>query len=358
MAELMMKLAAIRRDAEREEPAPRFPWRLVVVVAAGLVALSVLLAGPCRSASAQTAAGRPQDPKEELRKRVYHLDPSGPVMLASFEIGLVTYDMTDPAKPVRTGELEVPGSVVSAALRGSTAWVCAGPYGLLAVDVSDPRRPREVGRLDTPGSAMEVAFLDTFGFLADGSMGIAVLDLSDPRKPKEIDRIDTTDYARGVAVAGRRLLTAEDRAGVGVFDLSDPAHPKPVTRVAVAGQARGIAVHAETAFVAAGTAGAAAIALAPRPRVEWALPTDDIARGVAVHRGGAGLVVADGIAGFKVVSLSDPRAGPRVVSSTRGPDSAAARVAVVGDRLYVAFDYAGFQVWDLSDPASPRMYGR
>lgn len=354
MADLMMRLAEIRREAERKEPGPPFPWRLVLFVAAALLVLSVAVAGPCRRAGAEPARPR-EDPKAELRKRVYHVEPAGSLLLASVEIGLVVYDATDPSSPVRVSELEVPGSPISSTARLPHAWVSAGPVGVVVVDLSDPRRPRQVSLLDTPGAANQVAFLGDAAYVADGSMGVAVLDVSDPGRPVEVARTSTEDYARGVIVAGRRLISAEDRAGMRVFDLADPLHPSPVTSVSVPGQVRGVAVDREFAFVAAGTAGVAAVALAPVPRLLWAVRTDDVARGVAVHRG-RHLVVADGIAGFKVYAIDDPRGSPRLLSSIRGPEATAARVAVSGDRAYVSFDYAGFLVYDLTEPRTPRLY--
>ena len=293
------------------------------------------------------------DKRAELRKRVYHVEPAGPLLLASTELGLSVLSASDPAQPTAIAEIEFPGSVVSTTFASGLAWVCAGPYGLVSVDLFDPRRPRKVGHLDTAGSASQVVVRGKTACLADGSMGILVLDVSDPAAPRELKRIATEDYARGVALSGQTLVTAEDRAGVRVLDVRDPARPEPVVSLALPGQARAVIAQEDVVYVALGTAGVGAVQLSPVPRLLWTIPTQDTARGLALH-GKSHLVVAVSSAGFNIYSLQETP--PRLLSTTPGTEAPAVRVAVVQDYLYVSFDYGGLYVYDVKNPLTPMQY--
>jgi hypothetical protein len=355
LAEVLLEVARIRAEADREEPLS--PWRnagWLLLLVAVLALLPLLFAEPCaRPAEAQGL--RPPDPRDELRKRAYDVKPAGTLLFAAMEIGLVSFDAADPARLVRLGELEVPGSAVAVTLRGPQAWIAAGPVGLVVADVSDPRRLRAIGALDTPGAVHGVALSGDTAWLADGTMGLAVVDVADPTRPAEIGRVETGDTARDVAIDGTVLWTAEGRDGVRAFDVSDARRPRALGTVAFpTGDARRLAVAGGRVFVAAGAAGVAEIGLVDgRPTRISLLKTGDLARGVA-PLGERHLVVADGIAGITVVDVSDA-ARPRTVVRAREAEGSANRVAVLGSRAYVAHDYAGVAVYDLSNPSGPRL---
>ncbi len=295
------------------------------------------------------------DVKDELRHRVQDVAVEGTIAYAATEIGLVTWDLSDPAGPVRLAELEIPGSSQAVTVEGGLAFVGAGPVGLVIADVRDPRRPRQVARLDTPGAAGQVALHGTLAAVADGTLGTALVDVRTPAKPVEVGRLDTGDYARGVAFAGgTRLLTAEDRDGLKVWDVANPKRPKLVARVAIPGTARAVRLCRGAVFVAGGAGGLSSVTLPARGALPkpTTVATGDGARGLACLDDRF-LLVADGISGWKVFDAAKP-AAPRLVATVTGSESPATRITVVGTLALVAWDYSGFEVYDVRDPAHPR----
>lgn len=351
MEELMSKLALIRAEVESEKPDPRLPNRLLALV--GLLAVLVLflslLTGPCGLGLARADA-----PMAELKKRVYHAEPAGDVLFSAVEYGLMTWDISRSGPPAFLGQMEIPGSAVSVTLRDQIALVCAGPRGLYLVDASDPGSLKLLGHLDTPGAANQVVVSKFSAYLADGSMGTAILDLRDPRVPRETGRLKTADYVRGLALEGDRLLTAEDRGGLRIWNLAGRRGPVLQATIPIPGQARGVVVHGGRAYVAAGTAGLSTVEIRPgrKPQVMVTVPTEDTARGLAILRDRY-LLVADGSAGVKVFDLIQP-AGSPWVSRISDMEGNVTRVTTDGDRAFLAVDYRGIRIIDVTDPLVPK----
>ncbi|NOZ02154.1 MAG: hypothetical protein GXP54_09730 [Deltaproteobacteria bacterium] len=354
MDELMSRLALIRAQVEADAPRNRFSSRLVgmLLLLALLVLLPVLFSGPCGTGRANAG-----EPRAELMKRAYDVKASGGILYSAVEYGLVMWDISGTGPPVRLGAIEIPGSAVSVTVSGRTAFVCAGPYGLYVIDVSNPRAPKLLSRLDTPGSAMQIAVSGRMGYLADGTVGTAVLDLKDLRAPVEVGRLGTADYVRGVALAKDTLLTAEDRGGLNIRRLTHRKgglrRPGPAVNVPVSGQARAVLVHGGRAWVAAGSGGLSVVELRPgrRPHVVVTVSTGGVARGLCVQRDGF-LLVSAGSAGVKVFDLSRPD-GTADVGGFALPNASAIRIAAAGNRAFVAYDFMGIRVLDMSKPFRP-----
>ncbi len=73
---------------------------------------------------------------------------------------LQVYDVANPKMPHKLASLSVPGGTQRAALRGSLAYVAAGPEGLQVVDLSTPAQPKIVAVYKTPSPARDVAVGD------------------------------------------------------------------------------------------------------------------------------------------------------------------------------------------------------
>ena len=87
--------------------------------------------------------------------------------------------------------------------------------------------------------------------------------------------------------------------------------------------------------------------------VESVVNTPGSALGVAVE--GSYAYVADGDSGFQVIDLSNP-ASPQIVGSVDTPGYTY-DVAASGTYAYVADGYSGLQVVDVTNPASPTIVG-
>ena len=79
----------------------------------------------------------PGDPSEALMKRTYFLLPAGEKLWAGTTAGVVTWDLTDPAKPARSPGALLPGSVAGLTLIEGEKPVLAaatGPTGISLLD--------------------------------------------------------------------------------------------------------------------------------------------------------------------------------------------------------------------------------
>ena len=114
--------------------------------------------------------------------------------------GLTIYDVSDPANPVKVGELLLPEEAWGIAISGTTAYVADWGEGLQIIDVSDPANPALLGSYDTPGYAYGVAVSGSVAYVADYYSGLQIIDVSDPANPALISGVATRRYSNDVAL--------------------------------------------------------------------------------------------------------------------------------------------------------------
>ncbi len=292
-----------------------------------------------------------------------------------------------PAEPPALPGTCVQGKCVTAGASGAGpvyAYVAAGD-GLHVLDVSDPSAPVKIGFYPTPDAALDVAIVGNTAYVAEVYSetddprergGLRILDLSDPAQPNEIgfypmnpsqadefERPNAPRGARGVAVAGDPsagsgpvyvYLTYRTfkRGGLRVVDVSDPAHPSQVgdfqdyvyyvSDVAVAGN---------IAYVATGVnMGLLVLDLSdPAGPVVLADEVPGAARGVATVEDR--LFIADEFGGLHIADISDPAHAVEVGFYDALGD--ARQVTVAGDRAYVTDGLRDLWLVEVSDPAHP-----
>jgi hypothetical protein len=292
-----------------------------------------------------------------------------------------------PAEPPALPGTCVQGKCVTAGASGAGpvyACVAAGD-GLHVLDVSDPSAPVKIGFYPTPDAALDVAIVGNTAYVAEvysetddprARGGLRILDLSDPAQPNEIgfypmnpsqadefERPNAPRGARGVAVTGDpsagsgpvyAYLTYRTfkRGGLRVVDVSDPAHPSQVgdfqdyvyyvSDVAVAGN---------IAYVATGVnMGLLVLDLSdPAGPVVLADEVPGAARGVATVEDR--LFIADEFGGLHIADISDPAHAVEVGFYDALGD--ARQVTVAGDRAYVTDGLRDLWLVEVSDPAHP-----
>ncbi len=198
------------------------------------------------------------------------------------------------------------------AVDGTTA-VLANGRALQILDVSDPANPVVVGEAVFP-TLVEVAELANQKAYVGTSSELAILDLTDPAHPVTLGGLDGFQVVK-MDHHGEHLYALSDHSLFAV-DVSVPSVPS------IVGQ------------------------------LEWpgVYPKD-----LSVS-GGTGFVVVDG--SMKVVDLSDPTAPTEVTELSFGVDREAGRLAVEGDKVYVAARgpdpfVSNLVVVDVSDPSQP-----
>jgi hypothetical protein len=105
------------------------------------------------------------------------------------EEGIKVLDVTDLAKPVLAGELEL-HDAHSIYLARTYAYVAAGKKGLVILNIEDPRHPK-IDREFTAGGLINdlhdvklgITYVSEFAYLADGKNGLRVVQLTSPDTP-------------------------------------------------------------------------------------------------------------------------------------------------------------------------------
>ncbi len=244
--------------------------------------------------------------------------------VAAGEIGMVMFDMTDPAAPVyvETASNDFTALQCAYAPGSMFAFMTDGPNGVVAYDVSDPANPawktvlqstsgEDVAVADTdPGHMMHI-------YVADRNGGFRIweinLDFGPPWFPNEVYHGYTTGYARGIFLHDDLVLVASGQGGLTIYELATPEDATKLGTFDTPGNAQAVTAHGDYAFV------------------------------------------ADGLAGVQVFDISDPENAFIVASIVT--DDYASDIATDGEKVYVADRYGGLRVIDVSDPLAPAAFG-
>lgn len=244
--------------------------------------------------------------------------------------GLVTFDLSDPSRPVRVAELPLDHALARAiVLRGPRAylalanWSGEPPFkGLRVVDVSRPSRPVAGAALALEGEPQSLALSDDGRLLlvAAGKTGMIVVDTQDPDAPRVAGRYLTDWPTVAVAISGNRALVGAGESGLHCVDVSDPTQP------------RRLGVY---------DAGEPVVAVTVR---------DALA------------IVGGRDAGLHMVDISDPtqprRIGHLAVNGCTGGLLLDGDVLYLGESYDLGLKAATLTVVDVSDPSTPKRASR
>lgn len=134
--------------------------------------------------------------------------------------------MLDPAHPAAAGS--TPCYALDIAVAGTRAYAAGWAGGLLIFDISDPAAPVRLGRLHTPGYSYGVAVSGTLAYVAEGGGGLRIIDVSNAAAPAEVGSIDDPgENVLDVVLSGSLvLLVVQGSAeGLRVLVLSNAVAP-------------------------------------------------------------------------------------------------------------------------------------
>jgi len=281
-----------------------------------------------------------------------------------------------------------PGRIYRSMVVGDIAYVAHDIQGLWLVDIGDPEAPAAIGGLNTAGRAFGVFVEGNYAYVADYDRGLQIIDISDPSGPVLSDSINTLGRAVNVYVSGNYAYLAASDAGlqkINIPNLDSITTFEPLRTIS------DVYIVDSLAYLAAGGDGLviADIFTTPDSAFLGIYDTPGNAIGVVVAESLA--FVADADSGLVVVNISDP-ANPVLVDrsavpgsatgvyyaapniyvtdkialrvfqlSTDGADSliyvggydtpgTALDVVIASNHAYIADNYEGLQIVDVSDP--------
>ena len=170
------------------------------------------------------------------------------VYLASKELGLVTFDISNTLNPVPIDTQTVASlsnlKVTGVAQDGNYLLVSLGDFqgtnqnaGLAIYNVADPYSPVLLDRWDTAAfnnGTSTVIRQGNYAYLGVMQKGVVILDISDKHRIKFVSQIipDTTFgthsyvyHSRGLFISGDTLLVADDNGGLRVIDVTSKQNP-------------------------------------------------------------------------------------------------------------------------------------
>lgn len=310
----------------------------------------ILMATALALAAGQATAS---DLLESMAVRVYDVEIRDGLAFMAATSGLVILDISDPASPADVARLDLPDSCAALDVSGNLVFVANGIDGLKVIDISKPKAPVLTGSLQTAGAACDVEVYETTAYVADGAGGLLVIDVSNPATPALVSSHPSAGYARGLAVAGGLVLVADGSAGLAVFEVRESGAPTLLARLDTLGDARDVLLAGEQAFVADGSMGVLSIDMADpaNPRILGNLALPDVARGLALGRGGY-LLAAGGSNGLHVLDVA--RDGKLTETGSIDTEGSANAIMAAGRRAYVADDSKGLLIVDLKSPKRPK----
>lgn len=240
------------------------------------------------------------------------------------------------------------GHFTAVDVHGGFAYVGVGPR-LEVFDVTGGN-PRFLGRTEVLGTVKEVAVSGTNAFAALGSRGLAMIDVSNTTKPM-VTRLITTTTTTDLEIVDNFLYVAMD-TGVAIMDISHP--DTPLLGMFKMGGGRkwgafGIAVQNGVAYVGAYLDGLRILNVA-NPYSPYEIGqyvpqyVGDLAADGEIEVHGNYAFVTNGV-DCTVLNIADP-AKPFHITSLHDGTSGAYDVAYRGDALYVARE-DHIELWDV-----------
>jgi hypothetical protein len=244
-------------------------------------------------------------------------------------------DIRDPARPVVSGQLQVPiGFSAGIALDGEHVYI-AGLYGLAVIDVSTPSSPVIVGGLEG-GFAGAVVVSGSYAFVA-GAVGTAwgfiSLDITDPTTPRVAGVAEIPRGFADIAVSnGYAFVACNYTDSLAVIDVSVPETPHMIGALVMA---RPYRVAAEGPWVYVGHEGTRpGLTVIDASNPAQLRPMGELEGYIEDLVAGPGLVYIARPSGLGLVDTSDPES-PQLVKNllTMWPARA---VSLSGEQVGVA----------------------
>ncbi|MEJ2720684.1 MAG: FlgD immunoglobulin-like domain containing protein, partial [bacterium] len=319
------------------------------------------------------------------------------VYVADNVAGLMVIDVSNPQSPSLAGSYDTPGTAYDVKIAGDHAFIADGSTGLQVIDVSDPTTPVSVGSYDTPGEAISIDVDGDVAYIADRGNGLVVVNIGYLPHPTLLDMYDTPGDCWGVAVSGDHVYLGDALQGIHVinatnlvdlsyvttvdpggshrrlyvdgdylysaaygtlyaFDISDPAFPSTTGSYTSANVATTVVVDGEYAYAACGSGGGLKVvdvADGFRPFRIGGFDSPITVVSAAIHGDYAYIVESGTDRKFRVLDARYPDGLPEIGSY----DMLGLDLCVAGDYAYVAAQWNGLTVLDVSAPSTPVLHG-
>ena len=304
----------------------------------GRIALAVFALGAMLASAGEADAKVFGDPKRVdgpvSRGMAVALD--GKRLFAGAGSKLYSFDVSDPLRPAKLGELDGFDNLRQIRVRGDFVYVVSRETGLRIVDVSNPARMRIRSRYDSVEFATGIEVVGSVAFLSERIYGVEAVDVSDPDNPAHI-AIRKTFESQSCRYRNGWLFSGEWGAGeLSVFDARDMRSFRQVAKADLGGFGDGVELDGNYVYCSTGHD--------------------------SLHRGASAAEAKGAGRGLDVFDISDP-AHPRHVSRVDFPvfkprDNDFWTPRVANGWAFCCDSHNGLFAVDVKDPAKPKLVDR
>ena len=278
-----------------------------------------------------------------------------PYLYAASTWGLEIFSLTEPAKPIRIGEIATPGQARAVAVEGDTAYIADGVAGVQVIDVSVPTAPNVVKTLGGFTDARRVETAGNNLYVLGTARGLLVYNQHEVRnaqtpRPRRFFRTEGTPL--NIVIRDKTVYVSDDRHGLYILEQSPLGDFVFQSAVPILANTYEIleTANASYAFVASGNLTLVDITNAENPEMGVRLNTPGFATSIQLRNNT--VYLADQQAGLHIIDVHNPQQ-PRRISS-QPTFGNATDVVVWGALAYIADGKAGIQTIDVSKSESPR----
>lgn len=313
--------------------------------------------------------------------------------------GLLLVDARAGGQMKLLGRYQTPGKVLRVRAEAGKAWLATEQNELVGLDISKPAKPVELGRYSTGQTVTDFVLQDGYAYLLLGGNSIVVLDTRVPQQPVEISRIKLDGVAKKIAVANGRIYAAQPAYGLTIIDAHDQAHLALAGKHALNGGVAELSVQDDIALVARGVNGITLLDVADPAHVRWLGSHSRVGHVEGIARKGQKIVLWNDRAEVISLDIGKPNL-PVIAAAQQGISAQSAlwlddntvlalsaaglhsidfaatpvpfsnenldsgqgvnfggerRLFIGGDIAYVADWFSGLHLYDISNPAHPRL---
>ncbi len=236
---------------------------------------------------------------------------------------------------------------------GSVLEVCAhGNDGTLEV----------IGQVTLPSPVEGIAVAGDLAYVASRDAGLRIVDFSDRLRPVEVGAAWVPDDVYDVAVVGNYAYVAADGDGLRIIDVSNPAAPFETGFVDTDGYALKLKVAGSHVYLADGSAGSGGYGTmrvidVSNPAAPFLAGSHEMTQSSYTYAWCLDVVgnlvyVGYDFGYIAVVDVSNPAAPVQVGGFDQGLDNIQG-MHITGGLMYVAYSWRGLGVFDLADPLYP-----
>lgn len=304
------------------------------------------------------------------------------VYLGCNPFGLYIVDVSNPAKPVEKGSVNLKKAILDIDVDNGLAYLVSAGDGIDIIDVSDPSSPLQAGFFATPtrisDESTEGAYfyglevVNGIAYVSAGIAGMAVIEVNDPANPVLIGFFDS-NASNGIQISGSIAYLVDEVEGVYLLDVSDPSQPKQVGLVPsimgtedelsiVAPAVRHVAVEDGKLFVTDAWHSLYIHDISqpenPYKLGHFQAPAPDRLVDTIISDGLAYLISDTG--GLRILDVSNPEQMRELAFDDRRIDlylQVPSAIAKHDQNIYVSDLNSGFRIYDVENPKSPNLVG-